>query len=206
MTPAWFVQEAFSSVLAAPFEEVPLSTGGPMCRAAATFGLRSLPDLARFLFELPYGRVSGREPHAPLIERKGTCSSKTRVLWWASRELGVDVEPIEGLVWLEPPEDAAELRDDLDALGLDGVPELHVYVRYGGRRFDLTDATRVRPAWTLSRERRLEDDDFATKAARHRRTIDELGLDSSLVWSLRERCIASSRTRWNRAWRSSRLK
>ena len=85
----------------------------------------------------------------------------------------------------------------LEAYGLASLPEAHCYLRYAGRRIDMTGLPSgpESPFDALLSEEVVEPARLASeKAPRHRafiaRWAADRGLDPVRVWEARERCIA----------------
>jgi len=86
----------------------------------------------------------------------------------------------------------------LAAYGLASLPEAHCYLRYAGRRIDVTGLPpgSASPFDALLSEEVVEPASLASeKAPRHRdfiaRWAAARGLDPARVWEARERCIAA---------------
>lgn len=86
----------------------------------------------------------------------------------------------------------------LDAHGFESIPEAHCYLKYDGRRIDLTGlpSGRESPFSALLSEEAIEPRCLLTeKIARHRNVLDRWararGYDPEHVWSIREQCIAA---------------
>lgn len=175
----------------------PLHQAGPVSRAALDLGLSDLLDLAEYVRRLPYARPDDRDPPtAVLVEGRGTCSDKHRLIATAARECAHrGVELMVGIYMMGPANTPA-VGQVLRAAGADAIPEAHCYLRVTGDRLDFTglpgaaaspfDALlsehTVPPETLAFTKRQLHENAMADWAGRHGMAFDH-------AWALREACI-----------------
>lgn len=175
----------------------PLHHAGPVSRAAMGLDLSDLLDLAEYVRRLPYARPDDRDsPTAVLVEGRGTCSDKHRLIATAARECAHrGVELMVGIYMMGPANTPA-VGGVLRAAGVDAIPEAHCYLLVQGERLDFTglpaaatsplDALLseqvVPPDELASTKRQLHEDAMANWAGRH-------GMAFGDAWTLREACI-----------------
>src|ERR1043166_6631313 len=162
-------------------------------------GVTTFRAAAAYVRDLQYRRPTASGDLASvLIEGCGTCSSKHALLAKIAREQHVrGIELMLGLY---------EMRENntpgvavvLGTYGLSALPEAHCYLRYAGKRIDLTGLPSgpESPFNALLHEEPIEPSQaLSEKGARHRAFIErwaaERGLDPARVWEARELCIAA---------------
>lgn len=171
---------------------------GPVSHALREQGCVTLVDAARVAWMTPYGRnADPADPLCVLLEGRGTCSTKHRLLLLAARECGVEAELCAG-IFLMHARNTPRVGPVLAAAGLPAVPEAHCYLLVDGRRIDVTfPASRVPLLRVDVVEERVVEPSFlgAEKEAWHRafveRWLRENGLKHSVdeAFAAREACI-----------------
>lgn len=162
-------------------------------------GIATFRGAAEYVRDLRYRRPEAAGDLAAVVmEGCGTCSSKHALLAQLAREQGVaGVELVLALYEMRE-ENTPGVAPILAAYGLPWLPEAHCYLRYAGRRIDLTGLPPgpESPFDALLQEELIEPAKIASeKGARHRAFIEgwaaDRGLDPARVWEARERCIAA---------------
>jgi len=162
-------------------------------------GFAHFEELAGHLRALPYGRVAtDADFPAVLTQRRGTCSTKHRLLAAVAHDCGHrDVRLTVG-IYLMSGANTPAVAATLGAAGLAEIPEAHCYLSLGGTRADFTglppcpqspfDALvaehDVAPAALSGRKPQLHRA-FMASWARDR------GIDPEHAWAVREACIAA---------------
>lgn len=179
--------------------DVALAAGGSVATAFRGRGVRDLRSAARYLRDLPYGRISDRDrPALVLEEGRGTCTTKHALLAALAEEQGVDLALRLGLYAMceaNTPGVGAVLARH----GLAEIPEAHCYVAWHEQRIDVTRAvTAAAPIDRFLHEERIEPAQIgAYKIELHRRVLADwvAGVQPSLTldeaWQIREACIAA---------------
>ncbi len=196
------ISEPASAPVAHPVDPIPptpLNAGGAIGALAIAAGLPDLRALALHLLALPYGRPADRRNlSAPLLEGRGSCSSKHALLALAAREAGCDLTLMLGIYAMSGA-NTPGIAGVLARHGLDAVPEAHCYARIGDTRVDITGlagAATASPFDALLWEEVITPEDVVeAKPALHRAFLDrwgaERGLDGARLWRVREECIAA---------------
>lgn len=177
--------------------EFAIADHGPISREVLRHGYDRFAVLAAHVCELPYGRpVDGDQPQAVLTERRGTCSSKHRLLATVAHECGcTDIELVVGIYSMSE-KNTPGVGAVLEPAGVVSIPEAHCYLRLAGRRYDFTGLSSgssspfdallsehvVRPARLRADKADIHQDAIRRWAARH-------GMTFAGAWSLREACI-----------------
>lgn len=171
---------------------------GPVGRALRRQGCATLVDAARVAWMTPYGRnADPSDPLCVLLEGRGTCSTKHRLVLLAARESGVDARLCAG-IFLMHARNTPRVGPVLAAARLPAVPEAHCYLLAEGKRVDVTLPSSRSAALRLGiLEERVVEPSFlgAEKDAWHRafvaRWLEEERLPVSVdeAWAAREACI-----------------
>jgi len=181
--------------------DAPLDTGGPDSEAFLRVGCGSYRSAARYLHQLPYGRNAERADfRLVLAERRGTCSTKQALLAAVALEQKLPVSLTIGIY------DMAEANTPgvgsvLSARGLESIPEAHCYLRYAGRRVDITRSgvSPHAPIDYLHQEWTIEPAQIGEhKVALHQQYLHgwlrerpALRFSFEEIWRIREACIAA---------------
>lgn len=171
---------------------------GPISDALRAQGCVTLVDAARVAWATPYGRnADPDDPLCVLLEGRGTCSTKHRLVLLAARESGVDARLCAG-IFLMHARNTPRVGPVLAAAGLPAVPEAHCYLLVEGNRVDLTLPSSRSAALRLDVvEERVVEPAFlgSGKDAWHRafvrRWLEKEGIPRSVdeAWAAREACI-----------------
>jgi hypothetical protein len=158
-------------------------------------GISSFLEAAVYVHRLPYGRTRQASTlELVLVEGRGTCSSKHALLAALAREHRLAVQL--RLAFFEmnaanTPLVGPVLREH----GLTCVPEAHCFLACAGERVDLThpDSSGRCTLLLLEEEVISPEQVGAYKQAWHHDRLSswsiERGLDSLVVWQVREQCI-----------------
>ncbi len=182
--------------------QVALARPGALASRFAALGPRDLRAAARYVNALPYGRSSSREnPALVLDEGRGTCSSKHTLLALLAHEQGIAVELMLGIYEMREANTPGVGRV-LERYGIPALPEGHCYLRYAGKRIDITRVvTGARaPIEPFLYEETIRPEQVAEyKVELHRRFMRDWLARNPLagnpnferVWAIREECIAA---------------
>jgi hypothetical protein len=159
----------------------------------------SFLDLAQLVRDLPYERCTpGDDPYRVLTERRGTCSSKHRLLAVAARDSGHAELKLTVGIYRMSEANTPGVGRVLARAGQRFIPEAHCYLVTGNERFDFTGLTggQASPFAVLEAEYVVDPDVLpGEKRQLHTRAIDawrvEVGLSLDDAWALREACIAA---------------
>ena len=182
-------------------DAVPLKPDGDVSAAFLQAGALDYRAAARFVSLLRYGRNT--DPTDPLIvmrERSGTCSTKHALLRRLAVEQGMNVALVVGIYGMHE-RNTPGIGRVLNRHGLVILPEAHCYLRFRGKRIDITrpiNAVSAEPISHLLQEKDIAPEQIGDyKTALHReflrqwiaeaggrngRSVDEL-------WRIREECI-----------------
>lgn len=163
-------------------------------------GIHTFLEACNYIKMLPYGRNSNNSDlDLVLIERKGSCSSKHALLARLAEENNVDeIELIAG-VFLMDEIIHPKLKEFFNSKIYSSIPEMHCYLRYGGKRFDFTskvDNIKLIEA-KLVREQIIEPQQAGDwKKSIHQDYLrkwllrkPELKITLDELWEDREKCI-----------------
>ncbi len=179
--------------------ELPLNAAGPDSEAFLRVGCGSFRSAAKYLHELPYGRNADRANfRLVLLEHRGTCSTKHALLTAVALEQNLPLSLTIGIYDMTEA-NTPGVGHVLAAHQLESIPEAHCYLRYAGRRVDITRSgvspqaaiTQIRDEWTIE-----PSQIGAHKVALHQQYLrgwirEQRHLSFSLeeLWSIREACI-----------------
>jgi hypothetical protein len=174
-----------------------ITAHSPLSQGVCRFGMTTFSQLTRRVLAIPYGRTSSDSSLAVLVENRGTCSSKHRLLAEVAQEFQhFEVTLMVG-IYAMSEENTPGVGVVLDAAQLDSIPEAHCYLKVDESRFDFTGlrAGRQSPFQSLTKEsvvlpgelshdkKRLHAKHLEIWAEQHKISIDD-------AWSIREACIA----------------
>lgn len=181
--------------------DAPLEAPGPASEGFRAIGCGCYRSAARHVSRLPYGRNSDRADHRLVLrEGRGTCSTKHALLAAVALEQDLPVSLTIGIYDMDEANTPGVGRV-LSAHGLGSLPEAHCYLRYGGRRVDVTRpgtppagvGLRFDPEWTIA-----PGQIGAHKVALHQRHLrawlrarPELPYSFEELWRIRESCIVA---------------
>jgi len=182
--------------------DVALQTAGHTTALFLARGIATLREAARYLWALPYGRISDAlRPDLVLYEGRGTCSTKHALLASLAAEQKIDLALTIG-VYEMTERNTPGVGLVLDRYGLDAIPEAHCYVVWQGERIDIT--RRVNAPETITMflyEERVSPKSLAPYKMRiHRQCLSEWRERAGTrrakysleeLWRIREECIAA---------------
>ena len=181
---------------------VALQTAGDTTTLFLARGIATLREAARYLWALPYGRVSNAlRPDLVLHEGRGTCTTKHALLASLAAEQEIDLALTLG-VYEMTERNTPGVGPVLDRYGLEAIPEAHCYVVWQGKRIDITRQVNAPEAITrFLYEERIGPKNIAPYKMRiHRQCLNkwrERGGTSAVkysleeLWRIREECIAA---------------
>jgi hypothetical protein len=162
------------------------------------FGITTFAQLVLRVSTIPYGRTTSNSPLAILVENRGTCSSKHRLLAEVAQEFQhFEVSLVVGIYDMSE-NNTPGVGVVLDTARLDSIPEAHCYLKVDGSRFDFTglpvglkspfeslvSETVVSPVQLVEAKKRLHIEILQAWADGHDLSIDD-------AWIIREACIAA---------------
>src|SRR6202521_1571879 len=118
------------------------------------FGITTFAQLVLRVSTIPYGRTTSNSLLAILVENRGTCSSKHRLLAEVAQEFQhFEVSLVVGIYDMSE-DNTPGVGVVLDAARLDSIPEAHCYLKVDESRFDFTGlrAGRQSPFQSLTKE------------------------------------------------------
>jgi len=177
----------------------PIDADTALCSAVRGFGFARFEALCGHVRALPYGRIQAdADVPAVLIEARGTCSSKHRLLAAVAHDCGRhDVRLTVG-IYLMSGANTPGAAAALEAAGIAEIPEAHCYLSIGTGRVDFTGLSSgaTSPFDSLVVEHYVDPEDLpAFKASWHRAFMaswaKSRGIDPQHAWAVREACIAA---------------
>lgn len=176
-----------------------LEPAGPSSAGFRRIGCGTFQDAARYLHELPYARNTDRSDfRLVLVERRGTCSTKHALLADVALEQKLPVALAVGIYDMTDANTPGVGRV-LAVHGLDALPEAHCYLKYAGRRVDVTRSG-VAPQQAIARFHR-EWEIGPAQIGEHKVELHQAYLREWLrdprrsplsfedLWRVREECI-----------------
>jgi hypothetical protein len=185
------------------FDPLVLKPAGEVTAALFQVSAFDYRAAARYVSRLPYGRnIAISDPLIVMRENRGTCSTKHALLRRLATEQGLEVALVLGLYEMHE-QNTPGVGPILKKYGLAALPEAHCYLRYRGKRIDVTRESGVRPPEAIAQF--LHEEEIGAeqigdyKRDRHRqflrRWIAESGAagerDLDEIWRIREECIAA---------------
>jgi hypothetical protein len=187
------------------FEALPnfrLQPGGEVAAQFLAQGITDFHSAARYVHQLPYGRVSDRANcHLVLREGRGTCSAKHALLAELATEQGADIALTLG-IYAMTGRNTPGVGAVLEQYHLSYLPEAHCYLTHNGTRIDVTRSgvEPVEPITSFLYEETITPAQIgAYKVMLHQRFLREwvAGTGSNRkhtfeeIWQIREACIAA---------------
>jgi hypothetical protein len=117
----------------------------PISRGVCDAGISTFAQLTQRVAAIPYGRTSSESPVAVLIQNRGTCSSKHRLLAEVAQEFQQFAIRLTVGIYGMHEGNTPGVGAILDAAGVASIPEAHCYLKVGDSRFDLTGLGRALP-------------------------------------------------------------
>lgn len=176
-----------------------ISGNSRLCQIVRENKILDFLKLALFVETLPYGRtVSSLDPAVVLFEKKGTCSTKHRLLAAVAHDCGYrDIHLVVGIYAMNEI-NTPGVGEVLTRAHLEYVPEAHCYLKHNDLRYDFTGlgSGAISPFASLYEEHIVDPHQLIKKKiALHREFVDrwanERKLSPELVWRIRENCIAA---------------
>jgi len=180
-------------------DPVVLEPAGTVSAAFIRTGMLDYRAAARFVSHLPYGRnflVS--DPLGVMREGRGTCSTKHALLRRLAIEQDLEVLLMVGIYEMTA-ENTPGVGSVLERYRLASLPEAHCYLRYCGKRVDITRGSGSRRELKFFLEEDIVPEQIGEyKAALHRRFMQRWMTESDVAgrrnleerWQIREECIA----------------
>jgi hypothetical protein len=155
---------------------------------------------ARFVSRLRYGRNSlAHDPLVVLRESRGTCSTKHALLRRLAMEQNLEVALVVGIYEMNA-QNTPGIGGVLERYALASLPEAHCYLRFRGKRIDVTGENGSPRELRFFLEEDIVPEQIGEyKVAFHReflqRWIAEGNVpgrwDMEELWQIREECIAA---------------
>ncbi len=155
---------------------------------------------ARFVSRLRYGRNSlAHDPLAVLREGRGTCSTKHALLGRLAMEQRLEIALVVGIYEMDA-QNTPGVGGVLEKCGLTSLPEAHCYLRFRGKRIDITDQNGGLPEPKFFLEEDIVPEQIGEyKAALHREFLQRWIAEGNVpsrrnleeLWQIREECIAA---------------
>lgn len=173
----------------------------PLSRGICGAGITTFSQLTRHVSAIPYGRTTSSSPLAVLMENRGTCSSKHRLLAAVTQEFRYCEVILMVGIYDMTEDNTPGVGVILDAAHVGSIPEAHCYLKVGDSRFDFTGLStgNKSPFQSLVSETAVLPADLSeTKFRLHEESLKiwvnqrDLSLDDA--WSIREACIAALST------------
>ena len=170
----------------------------PISRVICDAGISTFAQLTQRVTAIPYGRTSSESPVAVLIENRGTCSSKHRLLAEVAQEFQQFAITLTVGIYDMHEDNTPGVGVILDAAGVASIPEAHCYLKVDDSRFDFTglrrgatspfqslvSETAVLPKDLVQHKRRLHANRLLNWAGQHGLSLDD-------AWTIREACISA---------------
>jgi hypothetical protein len=188
------------------WQALPVVSLNPIEPLTAELNLRGITDFreaGRYLQALPYGRTTNRADFAAVLrEGKGTCSTKHGLLAAVAREQNIPVVLALGIYEMREL-NTPGVGSILARNGLAVIPEAHCYLKYEGKRIDITrsGAESAEPISRFLHEETIAPEQIGDyKTALHRQFMQQwLSKNSKALeilsfedmWQIREECIAA---------------
>jgi hypothetical protein len=181
-------------------EPVVLRPAGDISAAFIQTGSLDYRAAARFVSRLRYGRNSlVHDPLVVLREGRGTCSTKHALLRRLAMEQGLEIALVVGIYEMNA-QNTPGVGGVLERYELTSLPEAHCYLRFRGKRIDVTGENGGLRELKFFLEKDIVPEQIGEyKVALHRgflqRWIAEGNVpgrrDMEELWQIREKCIAA---------------
>jgi hypothetical protein len=186
-------------------DPVVLRPAGDVSAAFVQAGVLDYRAAARHVSRLPYGRnLFPASPLAVVREGRGTCSTKHALLRRVAIEQELEVALVVGIYEMNA-ENTPGVGSVLERYGLTSLPEAHCYLRYRGKRVDVTHESGTGRELVFLSEQDIAPEQIGEyKVALHRQFLQRWmierdvagGRDLNELWRIREECIAAL-SRWS---------
>lgn len=181
-------------------DPIALRNAGDITRAFIELGVSDLRAAAQLVQSFPYARNS--RPDSPLVvldEKCGTCSTKHALIQLLANEQNIPMSLIVGIYEMST-QNTPGIGEVLKRHRISSIPEAHCYLRFRGRRIDLTGLPHTRRREPIQRfllEETIEPDEITGyKVWLHKRVLESWGTRRPFMqyttrelWSIREECI-----------------
>ncbi|MCG9731861.1 hypothetical protein L1D44_18900 [Shewanella sp. Isolate13] len=168
----------------------------PISRQFKLKGVSTFHEACDFIWRLPYGRTNHQDLIAVLSERKGTCSSKHRLLKALVDELDIEGVELKIGIYLMHESNTPGVGSVMNLSEFDSIPEAHCYLHYDNRRIDLTrsDVVASESISNFLVEVTVEAETLPEfkEPFHYQYIVDKYGDErAKAVWACREQCIAA---------------
>jgi len=178
-----------------------LSNDGPITRLFRKAGVDDFAGAARYLLNLPYGRITERNRFwLVLTEGRGTCTTKHALLAELAQEQSIDVQLILGIYEMSE-QNTPGVGQVLSKYGMECIPEAHCYLLSNGGRIDVTGvAAGAEPISRFLHEEAITVEQIGEYKNRvHREFLKEWAagekqterFSADDLWRIREECLAA---------------
>ena len=175
-----------------------LSTQNHISKIFIAKGAHDFHEALIYVHELPYRRISQLGNYMQVLsEECGTCSTKHALIKQLAAEVNVDIQLKLGM-FLMTKQNMPTIAAVLDEYNLTDIPEGHVYLQEGEKRFDITfpDEITYPEASDFLLEKEISPGDIGeSKINFHQAFLKEwmvaenISLSFKTLWACRERCI-----------------
>ncbi|ARV08633.1 hypothetical protein BTO05_02880 [Winogradskyella sp. PC-19] len=176
-----------------------LSKDKPLSKIAIGHGILRFNDLYNHVHQLQYGRNSNRKNLELIItEAKGTCSSKHAFLKQVAIENDFEALSLWIGIYKMNAENTKSIHSVLEKYEIVYIPEAHCYLKYKGKRYDITfpNSQNVKfEDYLLEEEEIIPEQVNTYKVQMHRNYIKNwlktgiIPYSFEEVWNIRETCI-----------------
>lgn len=181
-------------------DPISLRNAGEITRAFIELGVSDLRAATRLVQSLPYARNS--RPDSPLVvldEKCGTCSTKHALIQLLANEQNIPMALIVGIYEMST-QNTPGVSEVLKRFRISSIPEAHCYLRFRGRRIDLTGLPHTghqEPIQRFLLEETIEPNEINDyKVWLHKRILESwstrppsMQYTTLELWSIREECI-----------------
>jgi hypothetical protein len=181
-------------------DAVVLKPTGDISAAFIQSGSLDYREAARLVSRLPYGRNSlAHDPLVVLREGRGTCSTKHSLLRRLAMEQDLEIALVVGIYEMNA-RNTPGVGGVLERYALASLPEAHCYLRFRGKRIDVTGENgRPRELKFFLEEDIVPEQIGEYKAALHREFLQRWIAGGNVpgrremeeLWQVREECIAA---------------
>jgi hypothetical protein len=182
------------------FDPVVLRPAGDISAAFIQSGSLDYRAAARSVSRLRYGRnSSAHDPLVVLREGRGTCSTKHALLRRLAAEQDLEIALVVGIYEMSG-QNTPGVGSVLGRYGLVSLPEAHCYLRFRGKRIDVTGENGgLRELKFFLEEDIVPEQIGEYKAALHREFLQRWIAEGNVpgrrnleeLWQIREECIAA---------------
>jgi hypothetical protein len=181
-------------------DPVVIRPAGDISNAFIQIGSLDYRAAARFVSQLRYGRNSlAHDPLVVLREGRGTCGTKHALLRRLAMEQDLEISLVVGIYEMNA-QNTPGVGSVLQKYGLVSLPEAHCYLRFRGKRIDVTgENCGLREIKFVFEEDIVPEQVGEYKAVLHRQFLQRWiaegrvtgRRDMEELWKIREECIAA---------------